>query len=102
MGLFEKTQAPRKRDRPSGTPHFRLWGARNEPMGMIWSHYALGTRPMEKNIEVDFLVVDVPTAYNIILGRPTLHDVKAVTASYLFQLRFEANDVSVGKLQGDQ
>ncbi|KAJ8438076.1 hypothetical protein Cgig2_025481 [Carnegiea gigantea] len=26
-----------------------------------------------KNLEVDLLVVDVPTAYNIILGQPTLH-----------------------------
>ncbi|KAJ8420599.1 hypothetical protein Cgig2_020755 [Carnegiea gigantea] len=31
----------------------------------------------EKNSEVDFLAVDVPRAYNIILGRPTLHKVKA-------------------------
>ncbi|KAJ8430374.1 hypothetical protein Cgig2_027013 [Carnegiea gigantea] len=47
MGLFEKAQAPRKRDRPSGTPHFRLWGARSERM------------------------LDVPTGYNIIMGQPT-------------------------------
>ncbi|KAJ8439298.1 hypothetical protein Cgig2_006434 [Carnegiea gigantea] len=35
---------------------------------------------------------DVPTAYNIILGRPTLHLLKA----------FEADDGSIGKLQADQ
>ncbi|KAJ8433976.1 LOW QUALITY PROTEIN: hypothetical protein Cgig2_024681 [Carnegiea gigantea] len=37
----------------------------------------------------DFLVVDLPTAYNVILRRPTLH-------------KFEADDGSVEKLQGDQ
>ncbi|KAJ8440419.1 hypothetical protein Cgig2_017652 [Carnegiea gigantea] len=29
-----------------------------------------------RNLEVDFLVVEVPTAYNVILGRPTLHKFK--------------------------
>ncbi|KAJ8428850.1 hypothetical protein Cgig2_003398 [Carnegiea gigantea] len=55
-----------------------------------------------KNLEVDFLVADAPTAYNVILGRPTLHKVKAVIASYLLQLQFEAHDRSVDKLQRDQ
>ncbi|KAJ8438993.1 hypothetical protein Cgig2_012989 [Carnegiea gigantea] len=56
----------------------------------------------EKNWEVDFLVVDVPTAYHIILGRPTLHKVKVVITSYLLQLQFEDDDGSVGMMQGDQ
>ncbi|KAJ8445652.1 hypothetical protein Cgig2_009053 [Carnegiea gigantea] len=30
-----------------------------------------------KSLEVDFLVVDVPTTYNVIIARPTLHRVKA-------------------------
>ncbi|KAJ8439989.1 hypothetical protein Cgig2_022671 [Carnegiea gigantea] len=51
-----------------------------------------------RNLVVDFLVVDVLTASNIILGRPTLHKVKAVIASYLLQLQFEADDGSIGKL----
>ncbi|KAJ8438701.1 hypothetical protein Cgig2_011884 [Carnegiea gigantea] len=58
--------------------------------------------PLAKNIEVDFLVVDVPTVYNIIIGRPTLHRVKVVIAPYLLQLQFEADDGSVGMMQGDQ
>ncbi|KAJ8427206.1 hypothetical protein Cgig2_004365 [Carnegiea gigantea] len=33
-----------------------------------------------KRLEVDFLVVNVPTTYNVIIGRPTLHRVKAVVA----------------------
>jgi len=40
-------------------------------------------------------------AYNGILGWATLHKVNAVIASYLLQLQFEADDGSVGKLQGD-
>ena len=39
-----------------------------------------------KNLEVNFLIVDVPTTYNVILGRPTLHRVKVVIALYLIQL----------------
>jgi len=52
-------------------------------------------------VEVDFLVIDVPTAYNIIIGRPTLYKVKAVITSYLLRLQFEADDGSVGTMQGD-
>ncbi|KAJ8429828.1 hypothetical protein Cgig2_000156 [Carnegiea gigantea] len=48
-----------------------------------------GDKVKAKNLEVDFLVVDVPTAYNIILGQPTLH-------------KFEADDGSVGTMQRDQ
>ncbi|KAJ8435017.1 hypothetical protein Cgig2_013505 [Carnegiea gigantea] len=55
-----------------------------------------------RNLEVDLFVVDVPMSYNIILERPTLHKVKAVIASYLQQLQFEADDGSVGVSQGDQ
>ncbi|KAJ8436456.1 LOW QUALITY PROTEIN: hypothetical protein Cgig2_018589 [Carnegiea gigantea] len=47
-----------------------------------------------RNLEVDFLVVYVPTTYNVILGRPYLHKVKAVIASYLLQLQFRIDDRS--------
>ena len=38
----------------------------------------------------------------MILGRPTLHKVKAVTAPYLLQFQFEADDGSIGEMCGDQ
>jgi len=63
---------------------------------MICLPLPFGDKLKARNLEVDFLVVDVPTAYNVILGRPTLHKVKAVITSYLLQLQFEVDDGSVG------
>ena len=72
------------------------------PMGTIHLPVRFSDKLKSKNLEADFLVVDVPTAYNVILGRPTLHKVKAVIAPYLLQLQFEADNGSVGKIHGDQ
>ncbi|KAJ8434329.1 hypothetical protein Cgig2_010946 [Carnegiea gigantea] len=62
-------------------------------------HPSSPSNPRDKgkamNVEVDFLVVDVPMAYNSILRWPTLHKVEAVIAPYLLQLQFEADDGSL-------
>ncbi|KAJ8427676.1 hypothetical protein Cgig2_016769 [Carnegiea gigantea] len=50
----------------------------DEPKTIIWLPLRLGDKSKVQNVEVDLLVVDVPTAYNVNLGRPTLHKVKAV------------------------
>ncbi|KAJ8420451.1 hypothetical protein Cgig2_018428 [Carnegiea gigantea] len=55
-----------------------------------------------RTLEVDFLIVNVPTTYNAIMGQPTAHKVKAVIAPYLLQLPFKTDDGSVGTMQGDQ
>ncbi|KAJ8420582.1 LOW QUALITY PROTEIN: hypothetical protein Cgig2_010237 [Carnegiea gigantea] len=69
---------------------------------MIRPPLRFGNKGKAKNVVVDFLVMDVPTAYNIILGRATLHKVKDVIAPYRLQLQFEADDGIVGTMQGDQ
>ena len=71
-------------------------------LGMIRLSLRFGDKAKSKSIEVDFLVVDVPTTYNVILGRSTLHRVKAVTAPYLLQIQYEADDDMMGKIFGDQ
>ena len=48
-----------------------------------------------------FLVVDCSSAYNAILGRPTLNSWKAVTSTYHLKIKFP-NDYGVGELQGNQ
>ncbi|KAJ8444407.1 hypothetical protein Cgig2_026611 [Carnegiea gigantea] len=82
-------------------PILGLGGQEVNPTGTIRLLLRFGDKVRAKNLEVDFLVMDVPTAYNIILGRPTWHKVKAVIAPYVLQLQFEADDGSVGTMQGE-
>ena len=37
---------------------------------------------------VDFLIVDCPLSYNVILGRPTLNRLKAATSTYYLKVKF--------------
>ena len=70
--------------------------------GMIRLSIHFGDELKAKNLEVDFLVIDIPMAYNVILGHPTHYKVKAVIAPYLLQLQFEANDGQVIEMYEDQ
>ncbi|KAJ8420162.1 hypothetical protein Cgig2_009444 [Carnegiea gigantea] len=49
--------------------------------GITWSAWKAQLRGAQqlkaRNLEVDFLVVNVPTTYNVILGRPTPYKIKA-------------------------
>ncbi|KAL0456119.1 UNVERIFIED_CONTAM: hypothetical protein Slati_0951100 [Sesamum latifolium] len=47
-----------------------------------------------------FLMVDVPSAYNVILGRPTLNAFQAVISTYQTKIKFPTPS-GVGKVQGD-
>ena len=83
---------------PFGRPILCFEGQEKSPTGVIQLPLRFGDKSKARNLEVDFLVVDVSMTYNVILGRPTLYRVKAVIASYLLELRYEADDGSVMKL----
>ena len=51
--------------------------------------------------QLDFLVVDCPSSYNVIIGRPTLSKWKAATSTYCLKVKF-LTDNGVGKVKGDQ
>ena len=51
--------------------------------------------------QLDFLVVDCPSSYNVIIGRPTLSKWKAATSTYCLKVKF-LTDNSVGEVKGDQ
>ncbi|KAJ8419798.1 LOW QUALITY PROTEIN: hypothetical protein Cgig2_030527 [Carnegiea gigantea] len=68
-------------------PILGFGGQEVNPTGMIRLSLHFGKKTKVRNLKVDFLVVDVPMAYNVILGRPTLHKVKAIITSCLLQFR---------------
>ncbi|KAL0427542.1 UNVERIFIED_CONTAM: hypothetical protein Slati_2929000 [Sesamum latifolium] len=47
-------------------------------LGQILIPLSLGTEPTRKIKMVHFLIVDMPSAYNVILGRPALNDFQAI------------------------
>ena len=51
--------------------------------------------------QLDFLVVNYPLSYNVILGRPTLNRWKAATSTYCLKVKF-LTDNGVGEVRGDQ
>jgi len=71
-------------------------GLEVNPTKIIRLPVRFGDKTKFKSPEVDFLIADVPTAYNVIIGRPTLHRVN------LLQLQFGTDDRNIGELRGDQ
>ena len=61
----------------------------------------VGTQPRQLTRQLDFLVVDYPSSYNVIIGRPTLNRWKAATSTYCLKVKFLTDD-GVGEVRGDQ
>ena len=51
--------------------------------------------------QLNFLVVDCPSSYNVIIGRPTLNKWKAATSTYCLKVKFPT-DNGVGEVKGVQ
>ena len=52
----------------------------------------IGEKDNSRIVDINFLVVDIPMVYNIILGHPTLSAIKAVIVPYLLLMQFELDD----------
>ena len=87
---------------PMTNPILRFRGQEVHPLGIIRLPVRFGAKTRFKSLKVGFLVLNVPTTYNVIIGRPTLHRVRAVVAPHPIQLQFKTDDGGVGELRGDQ
>ena len=61
----------------------------------------VGTHSRQLTRQLGFLVVDCPSSYNVIIGRPTLNGWKAATSTYCLKVKF-LTDNGVSKVNGDQ
>ena len=57
--------------------------------------------PQQLTRQLDFLVVDCPSSYKVIIGGPTLNHWKAETSIYFLKVKFPIEN-GVGKVKGDQ
>ncbi|KAL5559803.1 hypothetical protein UlMin_036014 [Ulmus minor] len=61
----------------------------------------LGSSPCQHIQAVDFVIVDCPSPYNAIIGRPTLNKIRAMTSTYHLLVKFPTVR-GIGILRGDQ
>ncbi|XP_075662883.1 uncharacterized protein LOC142632330 [Castanea sativa] len=86
---------------PTDVPLVGFGGTRVYLPGAVTLSVTIGNYPQQITKDVTFLVVDCSSAYNAILGRPTLNSWKAVTFTYHLMVKFPTQ-YGVGEVQGDQ
>ena len=98
---FQQLKLDEKRLRPFESPLVSFSGDRVYPKGIITLNVIVGTHPRQLTRQLDFLVVDCPSSYNVIIGRPTLNRWKEATSTYCLKVKFPT-DSGVGEVKGDQ
>ncbi|KAL0303059.1 UNVERIFIED_CONTAM: hypothetical protein Sradi_6174000 [Sesamum radiatum] len=82
------------------TSLYGLAGEVVHPRGMVSLPLTMERGTTRKTCLLKFLVVDVSSAYNVILGRPTLNIFQAVISTYHMKIKFPTPG-GVGEVQGD-
>ena len=98
---FDKMGIGREKLEPVSTHLRGFSGEKVLPLGSIQLVLTLGDPPCQATMTVKFLVVDAPSAYNILLGRPSLNAIKAIPSAYHMMIKFPTTS-GVGMVRGDQ
>ena len=83
------------------SPLINFSGDRVYPKGIMTLTITVGTYPKQLTRQLDFLVVDWPLSYNLIIGRPTLNRWKLATSTYCLKVKFPTEN-GTGEVRGDQ
>ena len=98
---FDKMGFGREKLEPVNT-HLRGFSGENVlPLGSIQLVLTLGDPPCQATTTTRFLNVDAPSAYNMLLGRPSLNAIKAIPSAYHMIIKFPTIH-GVGMVRGDQ
>ena len=98
---FDKMGIGRERLEPVSTHLRGFSGEKVLPLGSIQLVLTLGDPPCQATTTARFLVVDTPSAYNMLLGRPSLNTIKAIPSAYHMMIKFPIVS-GVGMVRGDQ
>ncbi|XP_023927700.1 uncharacterized protein LOC112039089 [Quercus suber] len=99
--VFQQMWIDRERLIPTNAPLIGFGGTRVFPLGAVTLSVTIGDYPQRITKEMTFLVVDCSSAYNAIIGRPTLNSWKVVMSTYHLMIKF-STEHGVGELRGNQ
>ena len=98
---FQQMKLNKERLRPFTSPLVSFTGDRVVPKCVVKLTIIAGTYLAQVSKEIDFLVVDCPLTYNVILGRPTLKKLRAATSTYYLKVKSPTTH-DIGEISGDQ
>ena len=98
---FDKMDIGKEKLEPVSTHLRGFSGAEVLPLGSVQLVLTIGDPPCQATTSVRFLIVDAPSAYNILLGRPSLNAIKVIPSAYHMMIKFPTTG-GVGMVQGDQ
>ena len=88
LPAFQQLKVDPKRLRPFDSPLVSFNGDKVYPRGTVTLTVTAGSHPFQVTNKHNFLVVDSPLSYNVIIGRPTLNCWKAATSTYCLKVKF--------------
>ncbi|XP_028120889.1 uncharacterized protein LOC114318231 [Camellia sinensis] len=95
--LFRKLGLSEQHLTPAAAPLVSFNSQLEWPLGRIVLPVVAGT----KTPQIEFLVINTPSPYNAILGRPWIHQMEAVPSTYHQLIRFPTEH-GVEQISGDQ
>nr|XP_023871775.1 uncharacterized protein LOC111984375 [Quercus suber] len=98
---FQQLKLDPGRLRPFDSPLVSFSGDRVYPKGIVTLAVTVGTYPRQLTRQIEFLVVDCPLSYNVIVGRPALNKWKASTSTYCLKVKFPTEN-GIGEVRGEQ
>ena len=98
---FDKMSIRREKLEPVNACLRGFSGERVLPLGSVQLMLTLGDPPCQATTTVRFLIVDAPSAYNMLLGRPSLNAIRVVSSAYHMVIKFLTAN-GVGMVRGNQ
>ncbi|XP_042452677.1 uncharacterized protein LOC122037293 [Zingiber officinale] len=98
---FEELQIDSSELQLVATSLYGFTGNEVRPMGQIKLVISLGSEPLVSTRRSTFIVVDSPSSYNVILGRPTLNEFRAAVSTFHQKIKFPVGE-QVGEVRGEQ
>ena len=98
LSAFQQLKLDPERLHPFDSPFVSFSGDRVNPKGIMTLTVTVGTHLRQLTRQLDFWVVDCPSSYNVIIGRPTLNRWKAATSTYCLKVKFPTKN-SVGEVK---
>ena len=86
--VFQQLKLDPRRLCPFDSPLVNFSRDKVYPKGIATLTVTVGTYPRQLTRQLGFLVVDCPSSYNVIIGRPMLNRWKSATSIYCLKVKF--------------